>query len=91
MMGDPINYFVLGLLGVMTAAFAIGFLLFQFRWSVGWCLVLAETAILVDWFAGGGYPNVWLVVFHVVALPVLLTPLLAGYYFNKFVIVHEGG
>jgi hypothetical protein len=93
MMGDPILHFVFGAFGVLMAAFVIGFLLFQFRLPPACCAITAEAATLLYYFVcmrpSLAYPDGWLLVLHVLSLPILLTPLFGGYYFNKCVIIHE--
>jgi hypothetical protein len=48
MLGDPILRLVFEFLGVLATAFAVGVLLFQFRFRSIWCLVVGEAAILLN-------------------------------------------
>jgi hypothetical protein len=88
MLGDPILHLVFKLLGILAAAFAVGALLFQFRFRAIWCLITGEAAILLAHFGSTRYPydDDWLGVMHLFVLPVLLALLFGGYYFNKYIL-----
>jgi hypothetical protein len=97
MMDDPILRIVFELFGIVVAAFAVGTLLFQFRFRAIWCFIAGEGAVLLLGYFGtdttirsmhrAAYD--WLSFMHLLGLPMLFAPLFAGYYFNKCVIIHE--
>lgn len=93
MMGDPFTHLFFWIVGILIVAFTVGFLLFQFGYHAGWCLVVGEAPILLYYFyfvyrpsTPGGFE---MFVTHVLGFPLLLIPLLAGYFFNKHVIIHS--
>jgi hypothetical protein len=90
MMDDPILRFVFGFLFVLATAFGAGVLLFQLKLRAIWCFVAAEVTLLAYCLAVirpvAPWADHWLVMPHVIGLPILLAPLFAGYYFNKHVI-----
>jgi hypothetical protein len=90
MMDDPILRLVFGFLFVLATAFGVGVLLFQLRLRARWCFVAAEVTLLAYCFTFIRpltlWAQHWLVMPHVLGLPILLAPLFAGYYFNKHVI-----
>jgi hypothetical protein len=90
MLGDPILRLVFEFFGVLATAFAVGVLLFQFRFRAIWCLIAGEAAILLFYFAAmrpvDPHADGWLPFIHLFVLPALLAPLFGGYYFNKYVI-----
>jgi hypothetical protein len=50
MMDDPILRIVFELFGIVVAAFAVGTLLFQFRFRAIWCFIAGEGALLLVYF-----------------------------------------
>ena len=91
-MDDPILRIVFSLFGVVVVAFAVGVLLFQFRFRAIWCIIAGECALLLVNFGTHTTMRAYdgLAFMHLLGLPVLFVPLFAGYYFNKCVIIHEG-